>query len=248
MFILSVRDVFIIFKKYCSNFKSDNSFIKLFIKSIQIVMAQSINHLFDNLSQIFSSLKKILVLILVLPVTYYIIKIQIFVGIFFVLFYLSTFIIFHVFLKSSWIMTCGNINGYVKRHDVYTILKVVIFIPRAKAYLLVYKLLIIFYNKKENFLRNHFLLKCFFCLFIMFTMSLILNFSLILMLGYSYLIIIVASRFVLKFFRVIPSLSYDMRILYELTLINCFCDINYSTLMTAGQRILFSEEQVIFNG
>ena len=237
MFILSVRNVFIIFKKYCSNFKFDNSFIKLLIKSIQIIMARSIDFLFYNLSKIFSSLKKILVFILVLPVTYYIIKIQIFVVIFFVLFYFSTFIIFHVFLKSNRIMTCVSIYGDDKRQTVSTIVRVLIFIPRAKAYLLVYTLLSFFYDREKSYLQNYSLLEFFILLIIIFTISILLNLSLILVFGYSYLAITVASRFVVKFFNVIHGTTYNMiyddpyymYVLYNNILVICVCGASEST-------------------
>ena len=75
---------------------------------------------------------------------------------FFFLVYFAIFLILNIIVGATYIMTCEEVPVNTSQFTNYTILKVLILTPRAKAFLLLYNLVYFFYSKKESFSTEEF--------------------------------------------------------------------------------------------
>ena len=218
------------------------------LQLIKLITYRITDELIINLKKIFSSVKKTLVFITILPLVYYLVKIQICVGTIYLFFYFGAFTFFHIFLKTAYIITCGAMKISIKRLTLYTIFRLLILIPRAKSFLLVYNFLSFIY-KSEKSLGNRLSPNEYLLLFFIFAISMILKLSIPLLCGYSYITLLVASRFVIKLFSIIEfTYPADIKIIYQHILLNCFSDIEYSIGVADGKRIILDKSNITFNG
>lgn len=218
------------------------------LQLIKLITYRITDELIINLKKIFSSVKKTLVFITILPLVYYLVKIQIYVGIIYLLFYFGAFTFFHIFLKTAYIITCDATKISIERLTLYTIFRLLILIPRAKSFLLVYNFLSFIY-KSEKLLGNRLSPENYLFIFIFFCISILLKLSIPLLCGYSYITLLVASRFVIKLFSIIEfTYPADIKIIYQYILLNCFSDIEYSIGVADYKRIILDKSNITFNG
>lgn len=219
-----------------------NKNIKFNFNLILFIIKPVFQKFLANIFIIFNEKKKIICFLLFLPITYYLVKIQIYVVIFFVLWYLILFIIFYKLLKSQLTISCEEAPLNTSNLSNYVILNTFIFIPKAKAFIIVYNFLFFIFKKKEklNF-------SIFFILSLVFLVIYVFKISLILITGYTFLSISVTSDFVINLFNTLTWNYESKKAKYQHILINCFLN-NKDTVGKADEmKIIINNGDVFFN-
>jgi hypothetical protein len=171
------------------NFIKNNKVLK-FLKNLIIY---SFRDLWINMSEIFQGkqkIKKLMFCMLLLPISYMTIKIQLIVGLIFILYYFLTLITI-LLLNSVWIIKCEEIplnTSHLIRYSTYNIF---IGIPRAKAFVIVYNTLYLIL--KEKILNKISLVESLSLLFI-FILIFLIKFSIVIVFGVSYLVICITIK------------------------------------------------------
>ena len=220
----------------------DNN-VAFFLKYLEILIKKSFNELSRNIKIIITDVRSIVGFLTILPFVYYTLKIQVFVGLVFVSWYSISFLIFHIFLKTIYNIDCKEIPLNTSHLTKYVLFNVFIFVPRAKAYILFYKILYFYANRKKNkplLLDYLFFISGFLIIYF-------IKFTFVLMLGYTYLSLLVTSELIVKL-KIVLSWNYEDNVAkYQHILINCFIDNAFSVGAADEMNIEFEGDLIHFN-
>ena len=214
--------------------------IKNLINIIKDLYKTNTKNFVYNFIIIFSDYKKVIVFFIILPIVYYLIKIQIFFCIVFTIYYIICFLNVYS-IKSKDIIECKELElnpTYIYRYSTYNL---IIAIPKAKAFLLVYNIIENIFIKNKN--------DIFFYITILsiLIVNLIYKISFLFIFGVSYISIIICSETVIKFFNTI-NLNYDTKkALIQTVLINCFILSSDSIANADEKKIIIEKNNIIFN-
>lgn len=182
---------------------------------------------------------------------YYIIKIQIIIGILHFTFFIFIFVVFYLLLKTEYSFQCKELPANTSKLGLYSFLNVFLFVPKAKAFIYFYNFMFYIFNKDKNVSNNNSnytnIIISYTIFLTIFLIIYMLKFSLLIIFGYSYLTLYVCSQFTLKIFNIFTYKFVSKKAMYQTILINCFMD-NVDTVGYANElALIISKDEIIFN-
>lgn len=182
-----------------------------------------------------------LLFIILLPVIYSVIFIQLCVGFFCFLWFLFCFIIYYGFLKTEYTISCKEVPLNTSHLFKYIIVNIFLFVPKAKAFHLFYNIFFFVYKGKQKInLTNVVVL--FFIFFILFW----IKYSILFLIGYSFFSLYVTSEFVINYFNALSWNYKNKQAKIQHILINCFLNVS-SISIVDDFAIIINGEKIIFN-
>ena len=156
--------------------------------------------------------------------------------------YYIFYILILLILKTEKIISCEELPVNTDRILIHSVYNILIGIPRAKSFLLVYEL---FFNiKNKKFKVNG---KIISILIISFLILFILKVSILFLIGVSYFSILITSYFVIDFYE-LYNLNYeDKKAKYMSILMNCFILFSNSVGYADEKKLIFKNSEIIFN-
>lgn len=126
--------------------------------------------------------------LILIPFVFYLIKIQLFISLIFVLYYIL-YVFILLTLKTEKVVSCEELSVNTDKIFIFSIYNILISIPKAKSFLLIYELL--FNIKNKIFL---------FIVIVAFLILFFLKFSIFFLFGVSYFLILITSFFYYRLF------------------------------------------------
>lgn len=208
--------------------------ITLYLSYIKLILENIFKETFINIIYIFKDFKKIIIFIILLPFVYYLIKLQIIIG--------FLFFIFYNFLKTEYEIKCKEIHINFLHPYRYTILNNLFLVPKAKAYIIVYNILYIWWNKNYKYNLKNILIVIIIFLFIY-----LIKFSVILLIGYTFLSIKIVSNIIVKLFDILSWNFETKKACLQHICINFFLDNVDSVGKAEDMNIIINNNNVNFN-
>lgn len=206
-----------------------------YIKVIfNIFINKFVFNLINNLKQI-KTIYKFTTFIIFIPLIFYIIKIQFYIGFIFFTFYILYFSCFF-FIKSPFNIECKETylnTSHIYRYALYNIF---IQIPKSYGYFFFYQTLL-FFNKTVKY-ENKFSYLNILIFTVMFFIIFIYKYTFLFIVGYSYLSIIISSNFTIIIFRLLNFKYENNKAVIETLIINCI--INYCDMINKVEKLKIS--------
>ena len=182
---------------------------------------------FKNLLSVFSQKEKFFSFIVVTPIIFIFIQLQIIFGIIFLIFYVTVFILFY-FLATPSVITSVELPFNFKYLLRNTIFHLVILLPRAKAYLYFYNTIFFIFNKnyKKIIINLHTILNVFFIVTIL-LLFYYFNRYFLWIFGVSYWSTFMSCIFVNRVFVFLTYKYETKKAKYQHIMINCI--LNFDT-------------------
>ena len=222
-----------------------NFFNKPFFKTLRFLFFYRLGDFFTNLFEILKSLKKIISFLIILPFSYYVVKFQIYIGFFFLLYYCVNFVLIFS-LKTEYVSKCEELPLNTSHFYKYAAYNIFVGIPRAKAYIIHYNFFYFLLNLNRDFFKKV-SIYFFITLGVVFLLFFFINFSIFIIFGVSYLSVYVSTKTINKIFS-LSSYNYESNeALYQTILLNCFITNSSSVAEAHLKKIIFKKNEIIFN-
>lgn len=227
----------------------DLNHLMILFNIVKMTITSKFSLLIYNLKIIINNKKMILFFLLLLPIVFYIVKIQIYVGFVFFIYYIILFYLIKSVLKTEYIISCKELPLNTSRLKIYAFINIFIFVPKAKAFIVSYNILDHFYDVDDNNSNNNRIDK-----FIYITTTIIIlliifliKLSIFLVLGYTFLSLLITSELILKYFSLLRLNYKTKKAKNQTIIINCFLDSMDSVGKADHMNIIISGDEIIFN-
>ena len=110
------------------------------IKFFKLSVLYTFKELLENIKIIILDFKKVLFFILFIPICYFVIRVQIYIVLLFIFYYLVIFIVC-LLLKTNYIIKCEELPAHNSKLIYYSIFNIFFAIPKAKSFITVYSFL-----------------------------------------------------------------------------------------------------------
>lgn len=221
--------------------KENTNKYKFYINLLIFYLKNELAELKNNLIIISKNKNMLIMFLILLPIVYHIIKIQILFGVIFCIFYLSIFILYNNILKSNHIINCKEVELNTKYMYRYSFFNIFLFVPKAKAFFLIYNFLNIIINSKMK--KNE---KIFLSL-IFFIISFFIKIYILLIIGYSFLSIITTSNLIITYFETTSWKYESQKAKNQHIIMNCLLDNKDSVGEVDNIRIIIKNNEITFN-
>lgn len=142
-----------------------------------------------------------------------------------------------------YILKCEEISLNTSRLTFYSFFNVFIFVPRAKAFIFFYHTVRYIYKTRK--INND--IFYFFNILFFIACGYLIKMSILLIVGYSYITLMVTSNFVIKYFDILRWKYEDSTAKYQHILFNCFISDCESISDANDMRVIIKNNELVFN-